>query len=102
MLLIWQLIWRLYAAVRSLRSKHQLQWNSKGPPAEHVSHCLVTVTLHAAIRLGAKLWVLSCATFFLTATSVQSKLEKSAPQTAKLPPILGASRLIAYKPLNKY
>lgn len=36
-------------------------------------------------------------TFFLTATSVQSNVEKSAPQTAKLPPILGASRLIAYK-----
>ena len=30
--------------------------------------------------------------FFLTATSVQSNVEKSPPQTAKLPPILGASR----------
>lgn len=40
-------------------------------------------------------------TFFLTATSVQSKLEKSAPHTAKLPPILGASRLIACKPCSE-
>ena len=34
-------------------------------------------------------------TFFLMATRVQSKVENSPPQTAKLPPILGASLLMA-------
>ena len=40
---------------------------------------------------------LPCAVHTLrrTATSVQSKVEKSPPQTAKLPPILGASRRMA-------
>ena len=33
-------------------------------------------------------------TFFLMATSVQSKVENSPPHTAKLPPIFGASRRI--------
>ena len=33
--------------------------------------------------------------FFRSATSVQSKVEKRPPHTAKLPPIFGASRLIA-------
>ena len=34
-------------------------------------------------------------TFRLNATSVQSKVEKRPPHTAKLPPSLGASRLMA-------
>ena len=51
-----------------------------------------------AAQLGMESVAVQLRTFFLTATSVQSNVEKSAPQTAKLPPILGASRLIAYTP----
>ena len=35
--------------------------------------------------------------FLRSATSVQSKVEKSPPHTAKLPPILGASRRMAWR-----
>ena len=46
-------------------------------------------------RVGS--YVMSLLTFFLRATSVQSNVENKPPQTAKLPPILGASRLIAWE-----
>ena len=65
---------------------------------------LATARVHTFFQLAQTMQVnndcktsVRTRTFFRSATSVQSKDENKPPHTAKLPPILGASRLIAWK-----